>query len=159
MNFYSTSIIKGILKLQKLLYSLLNVTHSAKTCIVHRSMYIRTFIEKSKIKNYLWNYACYWKIFTRIDGASNQQRKLQINKNYIPSYSPGYGKFKNLCFVSVAWMVSVSCAFVYNAVDINKIATTFFGKTATIDTCKCTVSLRVISIAYLFGQSLVNILS
>jgi len=38
-------------------------------------------------------------IFTRIDGASNQQRKLQINKNYTPSYSPGYGEFKNL-FVS-----------------------------------------------------------
>ena len=33
----------------------------------------------------------------------------------------------------------------------------FLCKTATID--KCAVSLRVISIAYLFGQSLVNILS
>jgi len=44
----------------------------------------------------------YWKIFTRIDGASNQQRKLQINKNYMPSCSPGYGKFENFCFVSVA---------------------------------------------------------
>ena len=33
----------------------------------------------------------------------------------------------------------------------------FLGKTATID--KFAVSLRVISIAYLIGQSLVNILS
>ena len=40
MNFYSTSTIKAILKLQKLLYSLLNVTLSVKTRIVHTSMYI-----------------------------------------------------------------------------------------------------------------------
>ena len=33
----------------------------------------------------------------------------------------------------------------------------FLGKTTTID--KCTVSLKVISIAYLFGKSLVSILS
>jgi len=37
MNFYSTSTIKAILKLQKLLYSPLNVTLSVKT---HTSMYI-----------------------------------------------------------------------------------------------------------------------
>ena len=41
-----------------------------------------------------------------------------------------------------------------NAVDLNKIATAFF---TTID--KCTVNLRVTSITYLIGQSLVNILS
>ena len=29
-------------------------------------------------------------------------KKLQINKNYTPSYSPGYREFENLCFVSVA---------------------------------------------------------
>ena len=81
-----------------------------------------------KFKNYLWNYACYWKIITKIDGASYQQRKLQVNKNYIPSYLPSYGEFKNVCFVSVAWTVSVSCVFVYNAVDVNKIATAFLAK-------------------------------
>ena len=86
--------------------------------------------KKTKLKNYLWNY---WKIFTRVDGASNQQRKLRMNKNYIPSYSPGYGELEILCFVSVAWTVRVSHVFVYNAVDVNKIATTFFGKIATID--------------------------
>ena len=31
--------------------------------------------------------------------------------------------------------MSVSREFVYNAVDISKITTTFFGKTATIDKC------------------------
>jgi len=65
-------------------------------------------------------------IFIGIDGASNQQKKLQI-KN-IPSYSPGYGGFENLCFVSKAWSVSVSRAFVYHAVDVNKIATNFLAK-------------------------------
>ena len=40
MNFYSTSTIEAILKLQKLLYSLLNVTLSAKTRIDHTSMHI-----------------------------------------------------------------------------------------------------------------------
>ena len=54
--------------------------------------------------------------------ASNQQ------KIYIQSYSPGYGEFENLCFVSVAWTKSVSHAFVYNAVDINKIPTAFLAK-------------------------------
>ena len=48
--------------------------------------------------------------------------------SYIPSYLPGYGEFKNLCFISVAWMVSVSHAFVYNVVNVNKIATTFLAK-------------------------------
>jgi len=42
------------------------------------------------------------KIIKMTDGASNQQRKLQISKNYIPSYSPDYEKFENLCFISVA---------------------------------------------------------
>ena len=157
MNFYSTSIIKGILKLQKLLYSLLNVTHSAKTCIVHRSMYIRTFIEKSKIKNYLWNYACYWKIFTRIDAASNKGRKLQINKNYIPSYSPGNGELKNcffFCFCSLNGECFTCICLQFGRCKQNCYC--FLCKIATIDKC---VSLRVISIAYLFGQSLVNILS
>ena len=56
-------------------------------------------------------------------------KKLQINKkNYTPSYLPGYGEFKNLCFISVAWMVSVSRAFVYNGVDVKKIATAFLAK-------------------------------
>ena len=50
-----------------------------------------------------------------------------------------------------------ACVFVYNAVDVNKIATTFLAKPPLID--KCAISLRVISIAYLFSQSLVNILS
>ena len=76
----------------------------------------------------MWNYAFYRKIFTKIDGASNQWKKLQINKYYILSNLPGYGEFETLCFVSVAWMVSVSRAFIYNAVDVNKIATAFLAK-------------------------------
>ena len=58
---------------------------------------------------------------------------------------------KIFVLVSVALTVSVSRAFVYNAVD--KITTAFLAKD------KYSVSLRVISIAYLFGQSLLNILN
>ena len=50
-------------------------------------------------------------------------------------------------------MVSVSRAFVYNVVDVDKI----LFKTTNID--KCAANLRIISVAYLFGRSLVNILS
>ena len=42
-------------------------------------------------------------------------------------------------------MVSVSRAFVYNVVDVDKILV----KTANID--KCAVNVRVISVAYLLG--------
>ena len=54
--------------------------------------------------------------------VSNQQ------KIYILSCLPGYGEFKNFCFVSVAWTVSVSRAFIYNAINVNKIAATFLAK-------------------------------
>ena len=50
--------------------------------------------------------------------GSNQQRKLQINKNYTPSYFPGYGEFENICFISVAWTVIVLRTFVYSVVDV-----------------------------------------
>ena len=73
----------------------LNVTLLAKTCIVCTSMHAY-WRKKTKFQSSLWNYACCWKIFTRIDGARNQQMKLQINKNYMPSYLPGYGEFENL---------------------------------------------------------------
>ena len=55
--------------------------------------------------------------------ASNQQKKI-----YIPSYLPGQVKFKNHCFVSIAWTVSVSCVFAYSAVDVNKIVTAFLAR-------------------------------
>ena len=32
-----------------------------------------------------------------------------------------HGEFENLCFVSVSPMVCMSCVFVYDAVNINKI--------------------------------------
>ena len=61
--------------------------------------------------------------------GSNQQRNLQINKNYIPSCFPSYGEFENnICFVSVAWTVIVLRAFVYNVVDVSKISTVFLAK-------------------------------
>ena len=44
-----------------------------------------------------------------------------IKPIYHPSYSSTHGKFKNLCFISVAPMVYVSRAFVYNVVDVKKI--------------------------------------
>ena len=67
------------------------------------------------------------KIFISIDRARNQQRKLQINKNYAPSYSPDDGEFENLCFVSITWTVSVSCVFVYNVVDMKKLLPLSWG--------------------------------
>ena len=112
-----------VLKVQS---HLVIVTISAKTHIVCTSIYIR---EKTKFKIICEiMHACYWKIFTRIDGASNQWRKLQINKNYTPSYSLSYGEFENLCFISLSWILSVSCAFFYNAVDVDKISAAFFAK-------------------------------
>ena len=56
------------------------------------------------------------------------QRKLQINKNYTPSYSPGYGKFENLLFRFHSPNGECVCVFVYNAVDVNKIATASLTK-------------------------------
>ena len=76
------------------------------------------------------------------------QRKLQINKNYVPSYSPGYGEFE--MFVSVDKTVSVSRVFVYNLLDVNKIVTV----SLTIPSPYINVQL-----VHLIGQSLVNILS
>ena len=43
------------------------------------------------------------------------------NKSCIPPYLHGHEKFGNLCFASVPQTVWVSCAFVYSAVDVNKI--------------------------------------
>ena len=104
----------------RLFLSIQYLTLSTKTRIVCTSM----LIEKKNKQLFVSS----WKIFTRIDVAGNQWRKLQINKPYIPSYSPGYGEFKNYCFIFVAWTVSVSHAFVYNAVDLNKITTAFLAK-------------------------------
>ena len=42
---------------------------------------------------------------------------LNLNTTYLPTH----GEFKNLCFISVAPMVCVLRAFVYDAVDLNKI--------------------------------------
>ena len=99
------------------------VTISVKTCIVHTCMYI----EKNKnLKNYLWNYASYFgKYLQGLMGPAISKGSFKSNK---PCYSPGYGEFENLCFVSVAWTVNVSRTFVYNAVDVNKIITAFLAK-------------------------------
>ena len=56
------------------------------------------------------------------------QQSVKEASNYVPSNPPVYGEFKNLCFVSIALTVSVSRVFVYNAVDVNKIATAFLAK-------------------------------
>jgi len=69
------------------------------------------------------------KKYTGINRASNLLRKLhQVNKTYIPSYLPGHGEFKNLCFISVAQTVWVSHVFVYGMVDLDKIMTIFLVK-------------------------------
>ena len=41
---------------------------------------------------------------------------------------PGHGEFENLCFDSIPQKVRVSRAFLYNAVDINKIITVLLAK-------------------------------
>ena len=72
-------------------------------------------------------------------------------------YYLGYGEFENLCFVSVVQTVWVSRAFVYSAVDVNKIMMIFFSKTTFIHICAINYSAK--TIAYFICQSLVNILS
>ena len=68
------------------------------------------------------------KIYAGINEACNRWRKLQNNKSWIPSYLPGHREFKNFCLVSVAQTIWVSHAFVYGAVDINKLMTIFLTK-------------------------------
>ena len=66
----------------------------------------------------------YWekqnfKIIHKITDATRKNMQVfigkEINQNYIPSYSPVHGEFKNLCFVMV------SRAFIYDTVNVNKI--------------------------------------
>ena len=53
--------------------------------------------------------------------ALNQQKIYTILVSWI-------WRVQKSLFRSVAWTVSVSCVFVYNAVDVNKIATAFLAK-------------------------------
>jgi len=48
--------------------------------------------------------------------------KGSFKSNYIQSYSTGHGEYENVCFVCVVQMVSVLPAFVYNAVEVNKMS-------------------------------------
>ena len=59
---------------------------------------------------------------------SKKEDSNQLKLLYIPSYSPAHGEFENLCFVSVASMVCMSRAFVYDAVNVNKIVIVFSTK-------------------------------
>ena len=59
--------------------------------------------------------------------ASNQQKIYTILL--------AYGEFENLCFISVAWTVSVLRAFVYTVVDEKQNLYRFLGKTTTVDKC------------------------
>ena len=49
------------------------------------------------------------------------QRRFKLIKTLYHLILPTNGEFENLCFVSVAPMVCVSRAFVYDAVNVNKI--------------------------------------
>ena len=49
-------------------------------------------------------------------------------QSHILSYSPVHGEFEHLCFISIAPMVCVSHAFVYDAVNVNKIVIIFSTK-------------------------------
>ena len=56
-----------------------------------------------------------------LKGRLKSINKYFFNEKYIPFYLPDYGEFENYCFVSVAPTVCVSHAFVYDAVNVNKI--------------------------------------
>jgi len=116
------------------------VTLWAKTRIVCTSMHIENFY------SYLWNYACYWKIFTRIDGASNLQRKLQINKNYISFLLAWLWKVLKplFCFCSLNSECVTGICLQCGKRKQNHCH--FLGKTASID--KRAVILRIFSITY-----------
>ena len=75
--------------------------------------------------------------------ASTQRRKTQIDYNYTPSYSPTHGEFKNLCFISVAPMVCMSRAFVYDAVDVNKIVAISLTKPPSYAYAQVTAGLKL----------------
>ena len=120
----------------------------------HRHVYWK---KTTKFKNYLWNYACYLKIFYQdwwgqqsAKEASNQQKLYTILLAWLWRVWKSLFHFCSLnseCVTCICLQCGRRKQNCYR----------FLGKTATID--KCAVSLRVISIAYLFGQSLVNILS
>ena len=73
-------------------------------------------------------------------GPTISAESFKSTKIIILPHLPDCGKFENNCFVSVAWMVRMSHALIYNEVDINKI-TTISRKTAFID--EYTINLRV----------------
>ena len=104
------------------------VNLSAKTRIVRTSMHI----EKKFFLNYLWNYACYWKIFLQDwwgqKSASNQQKLCTI-------------------ILSRLWWVQKSM-FYFHSLNGEYVKCVclqcgrrkqnryhFLGKTATIDKC------------------------
>jgi len=62
---------------------------------------------------------------------------------YVPSYSPVHGEFENTCFVSVALTVGVSCAFVYIAVGIKKIAAHSLPKLGPYNYPQSTTGLKL----------------
>jgi len=96
------------------------VTVSAKTRIVRMLKKKTKFSEITNAKG---------KYSQELMGPGISQGSFKSTKTtYIPSYSPGHGQFENSCFVAVAYTVSVSCAFVYNAVDVNKIITVSLAK-------------------------------
>jgi len=126
------------------------VTISAKTCIVRTSMYIE---KKLNLK-----------IICEITHATGKNLQGLIG----PAISEGsFKNKKKLHTILLAWLWRIRKSVSLNGECVTCVCLQcsrckqnryrFFGKTATID--KCLVSLRVISIAYLIGQSLVKILS
>ena len=59
------------------------------------------------------------------------------------SYLPTHGEFDNLCFISIAPMVCMSCAFVYNAVDVNKIVAVSSTKPPSYAYAQVTAGLKL----------------
>jgi len=119
-------------------------TISAKTRIVCTSMHI-----EKKIKNYLWQLQIYWNVFTRIDRTSKGSKKASNQQKLDTILLPWLWKVQKslFCFHSLN-SECVTCVRL-QCDGRKQNCYRFLGNTATID--KCTVSLRVISIAYLLG--------
>jgi len=130
-----------------------NVTLSAKTRIVRISMHIeKREISKlfMKLCMLLENNFKDWWGQQSAKGASNQQKLYGILFAWLWRDRKSLFCFRSLNGKYVT-CVCLQCG------RRKQNCYCFLGKTSTID--KCTISLRIISIAYLLSQSLVNISS
>ena len=131
------------------------VTVSVKTKLVCTSM----CFEKNHILKKSQNYACYKeKIHKFLLGHYSQKENSNPLKLYNILYSPAHGKFENLGFVSVAPMVCMSLALIYDAVNVNKIVVIYPTKLPS-NLRICISDYKANTIPWWICSSMGNILS